>query len=338
MKIILTGGGTGGHIVPIINIGKELERMGDTVLYVGSKYGIEKRIGIPFKRLLLPMSGWVRRNLIQKIVFFPKALFSKVISLLVIWEFHPDIVLTTGGFVSIPIVFGSFLLGKKIYLIELNSIPGLGALVFSRISKLILLPMHTAQRYFKKQKVILIPPPINLKVKEGNKKEGIKYFNLDSNKKTIFIFGGSRGAKYLIELGENLAQRLRSKDFQFIIQGKAQQSEGNVKYVKFIERMDLAYSVSDVVISRAGAMTIFELMVVGLPAILIPYPYSYMDHQYHNAEYLKNMRKNIYVLREKDVDVDTILSIIQKIAGRRQKVKISNPVQGIVKEIRNYVW
>jgi len=338
MKIILTGGGTGGHIVPIINIGKEFERMGDTILFVGSKYGIEKEIEIPFKRLLLPMSGWVRRNLIQKIVFFPKALFSKVIGLLVIWEFHPDIILTTGGFASIPIVFASFLLGKRICLIELNCIPGLGALVFSRISKLILLPMHTAQKYFKKQKIILIPPPISLKIKEGNRKEGIKYFSLDSNKKTILIFGGSRGAKYLIELGEKLAQRLRGKDFQFIIQGKAHQSEGNIKYVKFIERMDLAYSVSDVVISRAGAMTIFELMVVGLPAILIPYPYSYRDHQYYNAEYLKNIRENIYVLREEDVDLDTIVSIVQKIAGRRQKVEISNPVQGIVKEIRNYVW
>jgi UDP-N-acetylglucosamine--N-acetylmuramyl-(pentapeptide) pyrophosphoryl-undecaprenol N-acetylglucosamine transferase len=155
----------------------------------------------------------------------------------------------------------------------------------------------------------------------------------------LLVIGGSRGARFLAELSESLIPLLR-KDWQFIIQ----RGDFNVKtdfdcvrQFPFIDRMDLAYSISDVIVSRAGALATAEIESLGIPAILIPYPYAFRDHQFFNAKRLASKRDNIIIRRENEVDIKEISKLIEKLYGHKMIVGRTTSTEKVVERILKYV-
>lgn len=339
MRVLLTGGGTGGHILPAFNIGRELMKRGVEVFYVGSRKGLEARINIEFPYELLSVSGWVRKSLKYRIVFFPDMLRSVFKSMIIINRFRPDAVLSTGGFVSIPVLLVSIIFGIPVFLVEINTIPGLAVRLFSYFAYRVYVGFEKTREYLPHlNRVEVAGIPVRSDIGDGDSKEAIKFFKLNKEKKTLLIFGGSRGAAFLNRLSRHL-HIIMGKEWQFIILGVENCSElERARCLKFLDRMELAYSVADVVISRGGGMTIGELLFTGLPAIIIPYPYAYLDHQYHNAKEAEAMRMNIKVVREEEVTPELIKDLVEKLYGKKEGILNRAPSIKIAEEMIKNVW
>ena len=339
MRVLLTGGGTGGHILPAFNIGRELMKRGVKVFYVGSRKGLEARINIEFPYALLPVSGWVRKSLKHRILFFPDMLRSVFKTVIIINRFRPDAVLSTGGFVSIPVLLVSIIFGIPVFLVEINTIPGLAVRLFSYFAYRVYVGFERTREYLPHHnRVLVVGIPVRSDIGDGDSKEAIGFFKLNKEKKTLLIFGGSRGAAFLNRLSRHL-HTIMDKEWQFIILGIENCSElERARCLKFLDRMEYAYAVADVVVSRGGGMTIGELLFTGLPAIIIPYPYAYLDHQYHNAKEAETMRKNIKVVREEEVTPELIKDLIEKLYGKKEKIMKKSPSTRIAEEMIKNVW
>jgi len=339
MRVLITGGGTGGHILPAFNIGRELKKRGVKLFYVGSVRGLEAEMEIGFPYALLPVSGWVRKSLKHRILFFPDMLRSVFKSVIIINRFKPDAVLSTGGFVSIPVLLVSIIFGIPVFLVEINTIPGLAVRLFSYFAFRIYVGFERTREYLPHHNRILVAGiPVRSDIGDGDSKEAIKFFKLNKEKKTLLIFGGSRGADFLNRLSRHL-HTIMDKEWQFIILGM-EKCTGleRVRCFKFLDKMEYAYAVADVVISRGGGMTIGELLFTGLPAIIIPYPYAYLDHQYHNAKEAEKMRRNIKVVREEEATPELIKDLVEKLYGKKEKIMKKSPSTRIAEEMIKYVW
>jgi UDP-N-acetylglucosamine--N-acetylmuramyl-(pentapeptide) pyrophosphoryl-undecaprenol N-acetylglucosamine transferase len=315
-KIILSGGGTGGHIYPAIAIANELKsRFPDAkFLFVGASNKMEMQkvpqAGYDIKGLWI--AGLQRKLTFQNALFPIKLISSLWKSFWIIKRFKPSVVIGTGGFASGPLLFMANWLGIPTVIQEQNSFPGITNKLLSKKANKICVAYEGLERFFPKEKLILTGNPVRQDLLEINSKreEGIEYFKLNPNKKTLLILGGSLGARRINQLIEKELPFFEKQNIQIIWQcGKLYSPptpEGGanletVQILPYIEKMDLVYAAADFVISRAGASSVSELAIVGKPVIFIPSPNVAEDHQTKNAQAIVN-KSGAIMLKESELD------------------------------------
>lgn len=301
VNILVSGGGTGGHIFPAIAIANGLQsKLKDpNILFVGAKGKMEMekvpQAGYPIEGLWI--SGLQRKPDVSNLLFPFKVISSLGKASKIIRKFKPKIAIGTGGYASGPLLFMAA--GKKIptLILEQNSYPGITNKLLAKKVSRICVAYDGMESYFPKDKIVMTGSPIRKEILnlKPTKNEGLKFFGLKPDKKTLLIIGGSQGAyKVNLSVAEQLDQFM-NENIQLIWQTgkfsfelakqavtKSKFSE-NIKVVDFITKMDMAYSSADLVISRAGAIAIAEIIAVKKPSIFIPLPSAAEDHQTKNA-------------------------------------------------------
>jgi UDP-N-acetylglucosamine--N-acetylmuramyl-(pentapeptide) pyrophosphoryl-undecaprenol N-acetylglucosamine transferase len=347
VKIIIAGGGTGGHLYPGIAVAEEFIKRGsektgqgqkkqktnffvqiskENIIFVGTIKGIESKV-IPkegFNIKFLRAEGVIGKSFLKKI----KALFIFLLSLFdaykILKETRPDIVIGVGGYASVSIVLVASLLRIPTIILEQNTTPGLANRILSRFVDAIAITYQESMLFFPKNKIFLTGNPIREKVLKGNAALAYKIFSLNEDKFKIFIFGGSLGASsinnYVCEALNHLLD-LRKK-IQFLHQtGEKDYEKVKNVYNKlgfkgvvlpYIYEMAEAYKIADIVISRAGASTLSEITALGKPAILIPYPYAASNHQEKNARKLQEIGAARMIL-EKDLSAEVLAKAIREL-------------------------
>ena len=302
MKVMIAGGGTGGHVYPGIAVAEELVRsIPDVqVLFVGGQKGVEAQV-VPesgFRIRFVTTRGFPRRAWWR----WPGALFANMLGLFqalgVVMQERPDVVLGTGGYVSGPVALAAILLRRKLVLQEQNSIPGLANRWLARVADEVHLSFTEARAYFaRKDNLKITGNPVRAYVLGGDRATAMREFGLVDGKPTVFVFGGSRGAHRINEASLEAMRRLKGRvDVQFILQTgredfewaqRTVESEGlPARVVPYLRQMQLAYAAADLVVCRSGAMTLAEIAACGTPAILVPYPHAAHNHQEVNARNL----------------------------------------------------
>jgi len=299
MKVLIAGGGTGGHVFPGIAVAEELRRLrpGSDVVFVGGRRGLEA-VAVPeagFRVRFILSRGFPRRTWWK----WPWAALVNAIgfvqAFLVLLTERPDVVLGTGGFASVSISLGAWLLGKPLLLQEQNSIPGLANRLLSRIADEVHLSFVEARSYFsRKDHLKVTGNPVRSYILSGDRASAMQEFGLAPGKPTVFVFGGSRGAKRINQAAIEAMRLLKGRvDVQFILQtgredyawatAEVQREQLPARVLPFLRRIHMAYAAADLVVCRSGAMTLAEIEVCGTPAILVPYPFAAHDHQVVNA-------------------------------------------------------
>ena len=318
-RILISGGGTGGHIYPAISIAEKLIEANKDfeILFVGARNKMEMKI-IPkfgYKILGLWISG-LNRNFfnfksIIKNIFLPiKLLISIFQSILIVHRFKPNIVIGTGGYASAPVLFSANILQIKTVIQEQNSYPGITNKILSSKASKIFVAYENMHNFFPKQKLIFSGNPVrsNINSKKDGYEKALKYFDLNKNCKTLFIIGGSLGSK---EINNSIFSILDYLDFlnlQVIWQCgkiyydeyKSKVNSENIRLFDFIHNIDLAYQAADFIISRSGASVISELCIIGKPVIFIPSPNVAENHQLRNAQAIAEKQAAI-LIQEKDL-------------------------------------
>lgn len=302
MKVVFTGGGTGGHIFPAIAIADRLKEKNKDVqmLFIGARGKMEERI-VPANNYdikSINISG-LQRGKYHKWLLVPYKFVKSVNDCgNILKKFNPSAVVATGGFVSAPVIYAALRMKCKVVLQEGNAIPGKVTKYFSgKADKVIINFEETGQYLKRKDNVVKIAYPIRL-IKSGmNKTEAGKFFGLENDKKTLFVFGGSQGSaavnrvmlkniSRLANLGINIIWQTGKTDYEKIKNECAKLSE-SVKIFEFIDKMYDAYAASDLVICRAGISSIMEIAALKKPSVLIPYPFAAENHQEKNARALE---------------------------------------------------
>ncbi len=323
-KFIISGGGTGGHIFPALSIADGLkERFPDCdILFVGAEGKMEMEkvplAGYPITGL--PVAGFHRGELWRNLSFVPKLIRSLSKAKKVVKEFKPDVVIGVGGYASGPVLRQANNLKIPTVLQEQNSYAGVTNKILGKKAKRICVAYDKMDRFFPAEKIVYTGNPVRrgLMVNPDKKEEASEYFGIDSGKPVILVLGGSLGARTINQSISAGLDKIRNSEVQVIWQtGKyyyadinsslAKDPVRNVKVHEFISRMDLAFSVADVVVSRAGAGTISELCLVGKPSVLVPSPNVAEDHQTHNA--LSLVEKNAAILVRDFDSVDTLVDV-----------------------------
>jgi len=311
MKIIISGGGTGGHIYPAIAIADALKRREPLIdiLFVGAKgrMEMEKVPEAGYRIVGIWISGLQRKLTLANLLFPIKVIHSLWTCRSIVKSFKPDVVVGVGGYASGPLVKAAAGMGIPSVLQEQNSYPGVTNKILAKKAKVICVAYPGMERYFPAEKIVLTGNPMRSQLaKEISRDEAAAYFGLDAGKKTVLAFGGSLGARTINEIIRQSYDLVADRnDIQVLWQiGKLYADKyldtpsaklGRVKATVFIDRMDFAYALADVVIARAGAITISELSLTGKPAILVPSPYVAEDHQTHNARSLEQMGAAILI-------------------------------------------
>jgi len=335
-KIIISGGGTGGHIYPAIAIADALRAaLGEVdILFVGAEGRMEMekvpQAGYPI--VGLPIAGFQRKLTARNLLFPIKLLRSMRKARHVVQDFRPDIAVGVGGYASGPVLRIAHRLGIPTVIQEQNSYPGVTNKILARTASAICVAYEGTEQFFPASRIRLTGNPVRQDINYlgGKRAEGYKLYGLDPDKKTILVMGGSLGAKTLNDALTNAFDLIaQHPDVQWIWQsgsfykGLYDHSPlamlPNVINLSFIERIDLAYACADLVIGRAGALTISEICVAGLPSILIPSPNVAEDHQTKNAMAL--IRKDA-ALMISDADAPGKL-VMQSLALVNQPDKLS---------------
>ena len=312
-KVIISGGGTGGHIFPAVSIAnaiRELRPEAD-ILFVGAEGRMEmQRVPDAGYRIIgLPIAGFDRIHLWKNIVVLVKIVRSQWKARSIIREFKPDIAVGVGGYASGPLLKTASMMGIPTLLQEQNSYAGVTNKLLAKKAKKICVAYEGMEKFFPADKIILTGNPVrqNLLANKYTKTEALQNFGFSENKKTILILGGSLGARTINQTLMDALETIKANpDIQFIWQtGKiyidevrqtvAKSSFTNLFVTDFIKEMDKAYAAADLVISRAGAGSISEFCLLEKPVILVPSPNVAEDHQTKNALALANKDAAIYV-------------------------------------------
>jgi UDP-N-acetylglucosamine--N-acetylmuramyl-(pentapeptide) pyrophosphoryl-undecaprenol N-acetylglucosamine transferase len=358
LKFILSGGGTGGHIYPAVAIANELKsRFPDAeFLFVGAKDKMEMQkvpqAGYNIEGLWI--AGLQRKLTLQNAMFPVKLMDSLTKSRKIIKQFKPNVVIGTGGFASGPLLQMANMLNIPTVIQEQNSYPGITNKLLSKKANKICVAYENLESFFPKDKMILTGNPVrqDLIDIENKREEAIRYFNLDANKKTLLVLGGSLGARRVNQLIEKELDNFLSQDVQIIWQcGKLyfedykKFNSNTIQVLAFIDRMDLVYSAADIVISRAGASSVSELCIVGKPVIFIPSPNVAEDHQTKNAKSIVD-KKGALMLKESELDsqFSLVFEALLKDYGKQEQLSknikqlaLPNATKQIVDEIEKLI-
>lgn len=314
LKILISGGGTGGHIFPAIAIANAIkEKLTDVnIHFVGALGRMEMDkvplAGYPITGLWI--SGLQRKLTIKNLLFPVKVLSSIFKAYRIINKFKPNVVIGTGGYASGPLLYAASKKNISTLIHEQNAFPGITNKLLAKSVNKVCVSYPDMEKYFPKDKIIITGNPIRKELLKlsPTKKESLDFFNLNHDKQTLLIIGGSQGAKQVnIAVAENL-QKLLNLNLQIIwqtgsysIHAAQKAADGNKQVVvtEFIQEMDMAYVASDFIISRAGAIAIAEIIAAGKPAVFIPLPTAAEDHQTKNAATLVNGNAAL-MINEKD--------------------------------------
>lgn len=296
LRFIISGGGTGGHIFPAVAIANELRRrLPDAeILFVGAN-GRMEMTRVPeagYNIVGLDITG-LQRRLTPQNLLFPVRVFRSVRKAgKLIEQFRPDAVVGVGGYASAPVLLAATSRAIPALIQEQNSYAGLvNKLLAKRVNR-ICVAYDGMEKFFPADKLVLTGNPVRAEIAQGDRAEALHFFGLNPNKKTLLVIGGSLGARTLNQATTAALARLREAGIQLLwqtgklyfpeAQQRADQAAG-LHALEFIQRMDLAYAAADVVISRAGALSVSELCLTGKASILVPSPNVAEDHQTKNA-------------------------------------------------------
>lgn len=362
-KIVISGGGTGGHIFPAIAIADSVRQLKPDadILFIGAQGRMEMdkvpQAGYSIKGLWI--SGLQRKMSFKNLSFPFKLLYSLFKAYSILRKYKPNIVVGVGGYASGPTLRAALWLNIPTLIQEQNSYPGITNKLLGRKVNRICVAYDNMEKWFPKEKIVQTGNPLRKAAVDigGKTKLAHKFFELKEEKTTVLVVGGSQGAKTInLTLNQNLKQ-ICSEGIQLIWQtGKTYYNEAKevtskaglkdaVKPVAFINRMDLAYAAADIIVSRAGAMAISEIAVVGKPVIFIPFPFASEDHQTKNAKRLV-LKKAALLVENKDVSellLPTIISLSKnkqlqnELAKNISQFAITDASENIAKEILELV-
>lgn len=320
LRVIIAGGGTGGHIFPAVAIGHALQRLapGTQLLFVGAKGKMEME-KVPqegFEIIGLDIAGFNRSNMLKNLLLPFKILKSAMQARDILKQFKPDVVVGVGGYASFPVLNAAQ--GKNIPTLvqEQNSYAGKSNKILGKKAKAICVAYEHMERFFPKEKLITTGNPVRAKIAASNisREEGLGWAGLKAGRKTILIVGGSLGAKAINESIDANLESILEENVQLIWQtgkpyyetakARAAAFSDRVKVFDFIREMEYAYAACDVVVSRAGALAIAELCIVAKPVVFVPFPFAAEDHQTSNAMALVEHNAALMV---KDSDAKTEL-------------------------------
>ena len=336
IRVILSGGGTGGHIFPAVAIANAIKEAAPAadILFVGAKGRMEMEkvpaAGYPIEGLWI--SGLQRRLTVDNFMFAFKVISSLFNARKIIKSFKPDVVVGTGGYASGPTLRMASWLGIPTLIQEQNSFPGITNKMLASKADIICVAYKGMEKFFPSSKIRLTGNPVrhDIEFNTKHKSEALKQFNLAEDKITLLVVGGSLGARTLNQSIHAGLRILASDNIQLIWQtGKAyadQAAKAVVEFegkgiitLPFIKEMDKAYSAADIVVSRAGAIAISELCILGMPSILVPSPNVAEDHQTKNALALSTRGAAIMV---KDSEAPaTLISTITALASNATEQK-----------------
>jgi UDP-N-acetylglucosamine--N-acetylmuramyl-(pentapeptide) pyrophosphoryl-undecaprenol N-acetylglucosamine transferase len=342
-KIIIAGGGTGGHIFPAIAIANALKKIApDTqILFVGAKgkMEMEKVPQAGFEIEGLDIAGFNRSSLIKNIGLPFKIIKSFLQVRRILNRYKPDAVIGVGGYSSYPVL--RYAQQKKIpsFIHESNSFAGKANMMLAKKATRIFVADDGMEKFFPAVKIVRTGNPVRAAIANAkvSRSEGLRFFGLEENKKTILSIGGSLGAKSINEaiaaqlnaFEENNLQLIWQTGKPYAAQGKhAANGKENIWVNDFITQMEYAYAAADMVISRAGAMAIAELCVVKKPVLFVPYPFAAEDHQTANARRLVDKQAGLMI---KDSDamqqlVPTVLALAQNEAQQQALIQHISPL------------
>ncbi len=358
LRVIISGGGTGGHIFPAVAIANALKKMNPKteILFVGAngRMEMEKVPASGYSIVGLDINGIQRKLSFQNLLLPMKILKSVIKARMILKDFKPDVAIGVGGYASGPLLFAAT--GMKIpsLIQEQNSYAGITNKILAKRVQRICVAYDGMEKYFPKEKIVKTGNPVreNMVDIKGKRAEAISFFNLDENKKIVLVIGGSLGARTINKSIESGLKRLLEKNIQVIWQtGKLfypiakelteQHTEKGIACYEFIQRMDLAYAAADVVVSRAGASSVSELALVAKPAILVPSPNVAEDHQTKNAMSLVNSDAAILVtdnqasqkLIQSCVQLLEDVSMQEKLITNISKLALANSAETIAEEV-----
>jgi UDP-N-acetylglucosamine--N-acetylmuramyl-(pentapeptide) pyrophosphoryl-undecaprenol N-acetylglucosamine transferase len=358
-RMIISGGGTGGHIFPALSIAGELKSRdsGNEILFVGAegRMEMEKVPAAGYRIIGLPIRGYNRKNPISNLGTIFKILQSISLARQIIEEFQPDVAIGVGGYASGPLLRVAGKKGVPTLLQEQNSYAGITNRMLAKKAKTICVAYDGMEKYFPADKIVITGNPVREDlINISNKASGAQdYFNIKPGKKVLLVLGGSLGAATINQSIMNQIKLISdNQDLEIIWQtGKiyhehtmsfvAQTDCKNLRPYDFIERMDLAFAAADVIISRAGAGTISELCIAGKPVILVPSPNVAEDHQTKNAMALVSKGAGIMVKDSEAADklIPEAISLLDnkqqmdRLSENIKKMAITDSSKRIVDEI-----
>ncbi len=341
MKIIVSGGGTGGHIYPAVTIIRTLQKKIDDleILYVGTSSGLEADIvpkeGFPFKTV--DLQGFKRSLSPVNILRLFKALRGVVKAASIVHSYKPDVVIGTGGYVCGPVLMAASLMGIPTLIQEQNVVPGITNKILSHFVSRIATGAIEANKFFPQNKVTFTGNPIRMEVVNTERMPGYEAFDLDPAKKTVLVSGGSRGARSINRAmvgvlkhfaGSSKVQILHATgkaEYKDIIRRIAEAGIDltqcvNLKVLPYLYNMPQAMAVADLAVFRAGATGLAELTAKGIPAILIPYPYAAENHQEFNARAVEKAGAAQVILNS-ELNQDILIAVIEKLLADENKLR-----------------
>ncbi len=332
MKVVISGGGTGGHIYPAVAIIEELKKRDSNIdiLYIGSKNSMESELipslGINYKSIeVMGLPRKINKKFFKSIFVLLKGLrqAKKILK-----RFKPDVVIGTGGFVTGPVLYKAHKMGIYTIFHEQNSYPGITNRILSRYVNAMAVTFKESIKFFKNNdKCVVTGNPIRNRFEFLNRAESLKFFEIDKNSKNIFSFGGSNGSEELNKAVLGILEKFYKNEkislihvtgklnydkFLEEVKSKGIKIENNVKILPYMTEMDKAYGVSDLVITSSGAITLAEISKIGLASILIPKAYTTENHQEFNARAYKDIGASELIL-EKELNSDLLWENIEKI-------------------------
>jgi UDP-N-acetylglucosamine--N-acetylmuramyl-(pentapeptide) pyrophosphoryl-undecaprenol N-acetylglucosamine transferase len=347
-RVIISGGGTGGHIFPAIAIADEIKKRNPKaeILFIGAqgKMEMEKVPAAGYRIEGLTIVGFQRKLTFSNFLLPFKIIKSLLKARSILKEFKPQAVVGVGGYASGPTLQAATMLKLPTLVQEQNSFPGKTNKLLASKVNVLCTAYDGLDKFFPKEKIRLTGNPVrhDMVSIDGKREEAMNYYGFDSSKKTILIIGGSLGARTLNNaLVQNIAEIARHDEIQILWQsGKLyyeqmleimnKEKVGSIKLVQFIDRMDLAYAAADVIISRAGAISVSELCLIGKPVVLVPSPNVAEDHQTKNAMALVN--KNAAILVKDTEATQHLFSVVfQLMTDESRMMAYSSEIKKLAK-------
>ena len=339
-RIIIAGGGTGGHIFPAIAIANTLKKKdaATEILFVGAngKMEMEKVPQAGYKIIGLDIAGFNRSSLIKNIGLPFKIIKSYFQARKIMGEFKPDIVVGVGGYASFPMLQLAQQKNLPTVIQEQNSFAGKTNILLGKKAKKICVAYEGMEKFFPKEKIVITGNPVRSAIAQSaiSKSEGVNFFQLQENKKTVFVVGGSLGARSMNEAIHENFEALQNAGLQLIWQtgkpflAKAREiaaARSGIWVNDFITKMEYAYAAADIVVSRAGAIAIAELCVMKKPALFVPFPFAAEDHQTVNAMSLVNKNAAMMV-KDEDAKNKLVPMIIALAADEQKQNELKNNI------------
>lgn len=329
MKALLCAGGTGGHLLPAVVLGRVMKSKGWSVRLACRRRDLRRfpeRLE-EFKQdlVFLPGRGLSRHPSPEWLLFAAEQVVALVKSVALVLSFRPDVVVTFGGYLGFAPAVAGALLGRPVVMMEQNSVPGLANRVTARLARKVLLQFEAARKALGRG--VVVGHPVDPAVGRVSRRKGLETFGLRAGRRTLLVMGGSQGAEGLNTLvlealpglaDWNIIWSCGRNDVRRVSAVFGPGDEGRVWVSAFIEDMPAAYAAADVAVCRAGAATLSELAAVGLPALLVPYPAATEDHQYRNAVEFAE-RHPAVVVRQKDLDGRRLAAVVEELTARRRQ-------------------